>query len=970
MSYRAFKSALFGLGWILAMTRAESSDFGSLRDLQVEAFQAELPHSSVHSILQSRDGYLWLGTFEGAVRSDGVRFTVFDRISTQGGLPDSSVKHLFEDSRGALWFGTMLGGVSRYENEVWKNWRAEFGIEDLLISAIVETPDGTVWIGTNSGLFSIQDDRAIRAADPLLDGRIHAMAVSPDGDLLVGFDGRLLSVSPARGTSDLSAGLPARPIIALATGSAGEIWAGTDGGGLARILNGKVTRFGLADGLTNLRIGALLVDPEGAVWIGTEGGGLNRLAEGRIESLTSQDGLPNDLIRAIARDHEGTIWLGTNGGGLVALKRTKLIRYTTRHGLSSESVRTIAQMSDGSIWLGTDGGGISIIRGEEIVSIGRNEGLSGAFIRTLFEASDGTVWIGSADSGLFKFRDNELHRFKGRLPSESIKSIDESEDHTLWVGTSRGVASIRGDQIRIFGRSEGLADEDVQAVAVDDQGGVWVGTRSGLYVIAENSVGELSLETPDSISVFTIRHNPDGSIWLGSSDGLRLLRGDEIFYFSATSGVPNTAIFQILEDDLNYLWLSTNRGIFRFSRVDLESWAEHGGAAVESEHFGRSDGMHTDQCNGGSQPAGWVATDGRIWIPTPFGAVVADPRDLRRNELPPPVTIEQIRIDGDLIPIPSETIALEPGEHDFEVNYAAMSFMDPRSVQFRYVLEGLGPSWVEAGDRRSAFFTNIGTGSYRFQVIASNNDGVWSQDRASFAFRVAPHLWQRPLVQILIAILCLLGIWAVVWLRVRGVEAKRRELVRLVGERTNELAVASAKLYQLSILDPLTSVANRRRFDRVLTDDWKRAVRSRGPISLILIDVDHFKAYNDAFGHQQGDECLRAIARVLERSVRRSSDLVSRYGGEEFAVILPATPLESAIALAETLRLNVENLTVLSDSSGVVTISLGVATQVPTYEDHKELLIRAADQALYQAKEDGRNRIVVSEDGPLALSSQ
>jgi diguanylate cyclase (GGDEF)-like protein len=826
----------------------------------------------------------------------------------------------------------------------------------------VETLNGKIWIGTTSGLFSIQEHRAVRADEPGVVGRVHALVANGKGELIASIGNRILRIAASGEIVELSVGLSDQPIGVLATSRSGEIWAGSNGDGLFRIKDGETTIFGRAEGLTCERVRALLVDPEGFIWIGTEGGGLNRLSAGRVEALTSQHGLPSDLVRAIARDHEGTVWIGTNGGGLVALKHSKVVRYTTKRGLSSDSVRTIAQMSDGSIWLGTDGGGVNTIRGDEIVALGESEGLSGAFVRSLYEASDGTIWMGSANSGLFSIRDNNLVRFKGLLPSESITSVDESDDHTLWVGTSRGVVSVQRDRVRVFGTNEGLGDANVQVVSVDSRGQVWVGTVSGVFVISGETVTAFSLEAEQPTSTFCIRHDPDGTVWIGSSDGLRLLREGALYHFDHASGVPNFAIFQILEDQLGYFWLTSNRGIFRVLRSDLEDFAGRGVGTITVEHFGQSDGMHTDQANGGTQPAGWVASDGRVWIPTPFGAAVIDPQEMNRNSIPPPVTIEKIEIDGILNPIGSDMIVLEPGFHDIEVDYAAMSFLDPASVQFEYQLEGLRPRWVEAGGRRRALFANVGAGSYRFQVIAANNDGVWNQHGAAFELKIEPYIWQKRYIQILAAILLLVAIRAFIWLRVRAIQAKRRRLAQLVKERTAQLAVVSDELYNLSISDPLTGVANRRRFDEVFTRDWKRAIRSRAPLSLFLIDVDYFKAYNDSFGHQQGDECLKAIATVLDGAMKRESDLVSRYGGEEFAVILPSTPKESALALAESLRQKVEERSLPSTSDRVVTISIGVATKTPTLHDSMDLLLTAADRALYKAKDEGRNRVVISEE--------
>lgn len=199
-------------------------------------------------------------------------------------------------------------------------------------------------------------------------------------------------------------------------------------------------------------------------------------------------------------------------------------------------------------------------------------------------------------------------------------------------------------------------------------------------------------------------------------------------------------------------------------------------------------------------------------------------------------------------------------------------------------------------------------------------------------------------------------------------KAREQELLKL----TKQLEEANQKLHDLSILDGLTGIANRRRFNEVLGLEWRRAIRDTAPLSLILIDVDFFKAYNDTYGHQMGDDCLKLVVNSLKDVLKRPTDLIARYGGEEFVVLLPKTDAEAAAALAEEMRAGVEALEIahaLSQVTDRVTISLGVATIVPNLDSSYAELVAEADQALYQAKQGGRNRVkssdVIVEDKPL-----
>lgn len=178
------------------------------------------------------------------------------------------------------------------------------------------------------------------------------------------------------------------------------------------------------------------------------------------------------------------------------------------------------------------------------------------------------------------------------------------------------------------------------------------------------------------------------------------------------------------------------------------------------------------------------------------------------------------------------------------------------------------------------------------------------------------------------------------------------------------LKMKTDMLEQLVALDGLTNIYNRRKFDEMLENEWNRALRKQGPISLMLIDIDHFKLFNDHYGHANGDECLKKIAECMKNCFMRASDLVCRYGGEEFAVILPDTDMEGADNLAEIFRLGIEALNIkheYSETAGHVTASIGVVTMTPDPPNNNTSeLIEIVDKMLYKSKENGRNRVTAS----------
>jgi len=757
---------------------------------------------------------------------------------------------------------------------------------------------------------------------------------------------------------------------------------------MARYREGVFTVYGADQGLSSDHVNCLLRDRDENLWVGTRGGGLNRLRDGRFQAFTSTQGFSNDHVEAIFEDREGSLWVGTRGG-LDRFTNGTVVTYATEEGLSNDMVWPILEDRKGALWVGT-WKGLNRLSGGVFQTFTRKEGLPADAIFSLLEDRTGDLWVGTYGGGLARMSGGTFSTYTVAhgLPENTVWALFEDSAGAIWIGTNGGgLGRYREGRFRTYTTTDGLSENIVLAIHEDRRGVLWVGTRTkGLNRFEGGGFTQVRKEDGlPSDEVRCIHEEEDGSLWVGTREGLARLRDGAVHAVRPQEGLPARIIYWILSDDQGSFWMSSGRGIIRVAISQLNEVADGRRERLEAVLFGESDGMKSAECNGGTQPSGWRASDGRLWFTTARGAVVVDPAVDYSNPLPPPVHIEKVVVNDEVLDrwsLNGEELTFGPGLDRLEIHYSGLSLAAPERNRFRYRLEGFDEDWVEAGTRRVAYYTSLPPGSFRFRVRASNNDGVWDEAHVRLAFRIRPFFHETfPFYGLFALVFFLLGA-GLLFLRIRRLRRQQEVLENLVAERTAELAEAhvelkraytrlqdtnvmledtNTQLEELATSDALTSVANRRRFDEVLESEWKRLARHSRPLSLVLLDVDHFKPYNDTYGHPGGDECLRRIAVVLQGAAHRSEDLVARYGGEEFALLLPETPMEGAGELAEGVRQAVEDLQMQhsgSPTASVVTISAGVGTATPTVHGNPQQLIELADRALYRAKEEGRNRIV------------
>jgi diguanylate cyclase (GGDEF)-like protein len=934
-----------------------------------------LPQNGLRQITQTPDGYLWFTTFDGLVRFDGVQFTTFNKSNTKG-IINNRFTGLFGDADGTLYATTMEDGILTIFRDGTFSSLTSDQVPGHYINRVERDSTGEL-------RFLVEDEER----------------TSKSWYRLTGEKFEFIEKQPAAATE------------IIFHGSSGVQWTITTAG-ITEMKGGRA-KFIPLDLARVPQTTNLFEDRDGGLWIGENR--IHRLRDGALRTFGESDGLPStSAYHKFWQEADGSVW-STSGGigmpspGLVQIQGEKLLVWGRDHGLLSTTIHDVFTDREGTAWLATDRG-LGRRRKQVIQGYSTNDGIDHSEIYPIYRDREDNIWIGST-KGLTIYRDGKFEalEFKPLSPSTpvaetwrtghmSVQSLWEDANGKMWAGLNGGIFVIQNGVAEML-----FKGSHVFAIKNDRQGNVWAATNKGLLrfndykltaqfttkeglpnefmtFIFEDSKGSLWFGGYGGLSKFengtftnyttneglvgnyvrTIYEDSDGAFWIGTYDeGMSRFKDGKFVNYRESDGLYNSGVFAIEEDAAGFFWISSNRGIYRVNRRDLNAFADGVISKINSVGYGKEDGMLSTECNGGRQPASLRTKDGKFWFPTQDGVAVIDPLAEQSNPLPPSVVIETLVAEREAVEFRDGAV-IEPGKKDLEIRYTGISLIKSEQIRFKYKLDGHDADWIDAGTRRTAYYSYLPPGNYTFYVKAANSDGVWNEQGSAVKIELKPYFYQTTtflLISIFGSAMLLLAIWKV---SVHQLEANERRLSRLVKERTAELAEANENLVNLANSDGLTKIGNRRRFESFLTDEWHRAVRFKTEISLILIDIDHFKRYNDTYGHQAGDECLQRVAEAFAETIKRPTDLVARFGGEEFALVLGGTDAAGALTIAEQAVANVKALQIEHDkslTSEFLTVSVGIATMFAKFDNAETDLIKAADEALYNAKANGRDRI-------------
>jgi ligand-binding sensor domain-containing protein len=492
-------------------------------------------------------------------------------------------------------------------------------------------------------------------------------------------------------------------------------------------------------------------DRQGCLWVGNHDGLVGRWKDGRFRPLT---GLATHNIFKVLEDREGTLWIATLERGLYRLGEQAVTCFRHPGGQESNVVRTMLQSRSGEVWLGS--GGLARFKGGRFENFYRPDRSRypwdwANLVTVLYEDRDGSLWVGTQD-GIARFKDGRLRQDQilwAQFKSP-VYAIHRDRAGDLWFGSGQGLYRLRDGKLTLYTTKNGLAGNHVKVIYEDRVGRLWVGTSGGLSRFANG--GFTPLTEADGLSlgqVTSIHEDHAGLLWIGTFDsGLNRLEASpdgqnwrKLTRYTTEQGLFNNGVYQILEDDLGFFWMSCHLGLYRVRRQELNDFAAGRVFSITSTHFGKADGLFNTECTSVGQPAGFKARDGKLWFPTEEGVAVVDPKAVQSNPTPPPVLIEECLLDRHPVAF-RDALEVRPRQQNLEIHYTGLSLIKSEQIRFKYKLAGLDHDWVEAGTRRTAYYPHVPPGEYTFTVVAANSHGVWNTEGKSLRVVVLPPFYR------------------------------------------------------------------------------------------------------------------------------------------------------------------------------------------------------------------------------------
>ncbi|HXS68714.1 MAG TPA: two-component regulator propeller domain-containing protein [Candidatus Polarisedimenticolia bacterium] len=745
--------------------------------------QTGLPANGISAVTQTREGYLWFGTAAGVLRFDGVDFKLRD-LHAVPGVRSSQVTCLAGGNSGGLWVGLEHGAFGFYDGRSFSLRGADE--PGLNVRSILQSGDGTLWVAAENeierfkpsgeketfSLPGIATNLAENVSCGYEDRHGRVWFGTYNQGLYYWENGKMMKIAGPL--------LEQMVIYAIAEDLQARIWVGSSWGLYCVTPDLKLNE----NPHLTADVRALLVDRHGVLWVGTIGKGLGRYQDGHLDFFKETDGIKNDSVNAMAEDREGSLWVATRDG----IAQISDIKFPCQDAMDNPPVReaiSVASSQHGGVWISSDHGVSRFDPATKAYTTITN--LPNSYVKRVYEASNGDLYLVNSTRELVVVSNGKAV-YTNMAPNMVVGMTEDAEGMVVSVGGDLYRAGTNYFRPYTYTTNENPRMGWILNLASGTDGAIWVASVNGIYRVKDGGWRQWSAKDGlADIGILTITEDQDGTVWAGSLAGITRLKNDRIANISRKDGLFDDNIFAIVPDDRGNLWVDSGRGVSMLRKSDVNDFADGLTHSVAPAVF---DGVEAVKVSDktSQERVGCRSIDGRIWFPGPSGVVMIDPANIPTNSLPPPVHIESMMADGKEFPL-NKSIVVPPGGGQLEFDYNALSFIAPQKVQFRYRLEGYDKDWVNAGNRRFAFYTNLKPGRYRFHVIAANADGIWNNRGSSIGIELQPHYYQATWFYLFcggIVCLALAGIYS--W-RVKQLNQNRVLLESKVAERTASLSL-------------------------------------------------------------------------------------------------------------------------------------------------------------------------------------